>query len=66
VFKLAAYRRASKGRAFLCVFGRQSILANLRLQPEQLEQQGQIVTADLGKTKYSCRMYEQKGGDEFP
>jgi Holliday junction resolvase len=61
VLKLVAYRTASNSaRAFLCVFGRQSILMNLRLKAENLEQQGQIVTADLGKTKYSCRIYEQK------
>ena len=59
--KLIAYRTVSQGaRGFLCVFGRYSILKNLRLKAKELEQQGQLVTADLGKTKYSCRMYEQR------
>jgi len=59
--KLGAYRSALKpARAFLCVFGRQSIISELRLKAENLKQLGQIVTADFGKTKYSCRIYEQE------
>jgi hypothetical protein len=41
LLKLAAYRKASKGvRAFLCVFGKQSIVANLALRSENLKQKG--------------------------
>ena len=59
--KLLAYRTVSQGaRGFLCVFGRYSILKGLRLKAKEFAQQGQLVTADLGKTKYSCRIYEQK------
>jgi Holliday junction resolvase len=65
VLKLMAYRKDSKraARAFLCVFGRQSIVADVRLRTGESEghlaQQGKIVTADLGKTKYSCRIFEE-------
>lgn len=60
--KLAAFRNASAAgaRAFLCVFGRRSVVSDLRVKGKHLEQQGQLVTADLGKTKFSCRIYEEK------
>jgi len=63
VAKLAAYAEicGKAVRAFLCVFGRESLLANLSLTPQDaLQSSGKIVTADFGKTKYSCRVYEYK------
>jgi hypothetical protein len=50
-------------RCFLCVFGVNSIIKNLRItglknRERILKQKGKTRTADLGITKYSCRMYE--------
>lgn len=56
--KLMGYREATNGLAFLCVFGRNSVLSGLDLKSKQLIQKGGLITADLGKTRYSCRVYQ--------
>jgi len=50
-------------RCFLCIFGVKSIIENIRVKGikkrnRMLKQKGKIRTADLGITKYSCRVYE--------
>jgi hypothetical protein len=53
-------------KAFLCVFGRDSFITGIHLQyPKTLEgatfkERGGVRTADLGITKYSCRIFELK------
>ena len=51
-------------RSFLCVFGRESVIESIKLQyprkEETFHNKGRIRTADLGITKYTCRMYELK------
>jgi hypothetical protein len=58
--KLDAYLKecSGMGRAFLCVFGRQSVVANIELKPKHFVEQGKRATADLGVTRYSCRVFE--------
>lgn len=46
-------------RAFLCVFGRESVITKLILPPKNLlREQGKRKIADLGKTRFGCRVYE--------
>lgn len=59
LLKLTGYSKETPGgRAFLCVFGRNSVVSAVQPKSKQLTQQGHLVSADLGKTKYSCRIYE--------
>lgn len=51
----------SGNRAFLCVFGVKSRIAELRLGTEGLREQGRPVYAEFGKTRYGCRTYEVTG-----
>lgn len=56
--KLRACKTAEPNwRAFLCVFGTQSCILNLTM-PSELTQSGECVIADLGRTKFGCRIYE--------
>ena len=43
--------------AYLCVFGRQSHIGALTLNPPNFLEVGQPVIADVGKTRYGCRIY---------
>jgi hypothetical protein len=45
-------------RAFLCVFGRESIIEGFETGTDRLQQQGKLIVADFGKTKFGCRVYE--------
>jgi len=57
--KLSASLRAKPSwRAFLCVFGKESIITGLILPKERLREQGKPVIADFGKTRFGCRVYE--------
>jgi hypothetical protein len=59
VEKLKRYRVANpEHSAFICVFGRQSFLADLQLKPSDLIERGRPLYADLGRTKYGCRTFE--------
>lgn len=58
--KLAACRQEKSWRAFLCVFGTESRIANIQL-PTTLEERGDPVIAQLGKTRFGCRVYELAG-----
>ena len=56
--KLQAYAASANGaRAFLCVFGKQSVVANLRHSGPALQEQGNQVVANFGVTRYCCRIY---------
>lgn len=59
--KLAAFQNAGTKtgtRAFLCVFGRESNIRDIALKPNDLLEQGRVVIANLGVTKYGCRLFE--------
>lgn len=43
--------------AYLCVFGRKSHIEAVRLKPSTYREIGQSVIADVGKTRYGCRIY---------
>jgi hypothetical protein len=65
--KLQWFRQnETNSRAFLCVFGRRSYIEDIYLQYPRSQQaenfynKGKIIIADLGKTKYGCRIYELK------
>jgi len=57
-------QNVANSMSFLCVFGKQSLIENIQLQYHELHQKGnfhekgRIGIADLGKTKYSCRIFE--------
>jgi len=65
-FKLQWFRHnIANSRSFLCVFGRKSFIESIKLQypPKSRREgifceKGKVRTADLGKTKYSCRIFE--------
>lgn len=48
----------------LCIFGRESHLIDLRL-PAGLSERGSLKVADLGKTKYGCRVFQLKRKNEL-
>ncbi len=59
--KLVAFRRAKKGtgaRAFLCVFGKKSDVADVTLSPSGFQERGGAVFAEFGVTRYGCRVFE--------
>jgi hypothetical protein len=59
VEKLKRFRAANPGAlGILCVFGRKSFLDALILNPAGLHERGKAIYADLGRTKYGCRIYE--------
>jgi Holliday junction resolvase len=67
MLKLSAYQKKASGRrAFLCVFGLERFVANIRfsasadpalagVSPKEV---GTAVTAAFGQTTYCCRIYE--------
>ena len=57
--KLSACLRAEPSwSAFLCVFGRKSVITGLILPPNGLREQGTPVIAEFGNTRFGCRVYE--------
>jgi len=50
-------------RAFLCVFGRESHIADLRLKQGDFRERGACVVADFRKTRFGCRVFELQTGD---
>jgi hypothetical protein len=59
--KLVRFRNASRdvsGRALLCIFGRKSFLEILSLNSSGLSERGRAIYAELGRTRYGCRIYE--------
>jgi len=57
--KLAAFRQDKPdGVALLCLFGRRSFLEDLELDEKGLTERGKFRYADLGKTRYGCRIFE--------
>jgi hypothetical protein len=59
VGKLTLYRQANPDHsAFICVFGRRSFLEAIRVKPSGLRERGRPKYADLGRTKYGCRIYQ--------
>ena len=56
--KLHKFRAANQGaEGFLCVFGVKSVLRELIL-PDGLLERRDAVYADLGKTRFGCRVFE--------
>ena len=55
--QLASAREPS-WRAFLCVFGRESVITGLILPQNRLRERGNPVIAEFGKTRFGCRVYE--------
>ena len=45
-------------RAFLCVFGKESVLRELVLPQNRLRERGRPVIAEFGKTRFGCRVFE--------
>jgi Holliday junction resolvase len=59
--KLEAFAKARPNSVpLLCVFGRKTHLEGLQLGKARLKERGEFRYADLGKTKYGCRVYELK------
>jgi hypothetical protein len=59
--KLAAFKGARPNAlSLLCLFGRQSHIANVQLPEGRFKERGQAVYADLRKTKYGCRIFQLK------
>jgi len=57
--KLSASLRAKPSwRAFLCVFGRKSVIKGLILPKSRLRERGNPVIAEFGITRFGCRVYE--------
>lgn len=56
--KLLKYKQHTQGAfCFLCVFGRKSHIADVKLHVAQLTEFGNAVYAEFGMTKYGCRIY---------
>jgi len=45
-------------RSFLCVFGRESHITNLQLDPNSFDEHGTARIAGFETTRFGCRMYE--------
>jgi hypothetical protein len=57
--KLESFVAGGAGKqGFLCVFGRKSHTEQLVLPKGRFTERGRMVTADLGKTRYSCRIFQ--------
>ncbi len=56
--KLKWFKDTNRGaEAYLCVFGRKSHIDALTLKPSEYREIGRPVIADVGKTRYGCRIY---------
>jgi hypothetical protein len=59
LLKLAAYRQHEQTcRAFLCIFGTKSCIADIKLPAGELKERGNAVFAEFGRTRFGCRIYE--------
>ena len=57
--KLSACLQEKKTwRAFLCIFGTKSRIANIILPAGEMKERGNTVIAEFGKTRFGCRIYE--------
>ena len=57
--KLTACRQKKQmWRAFLCIFGTKSCIANIKLPAGKLKERGEAVIAEFGSTRFGCRIYE--------
>ena len=57
--KLQAFLLARPGAlAFLCVFGRKSLIKDIDWGKQPLKEKGKAVYADLRRTKYGCRIFQ--------
>ncbi|MFZ5821367.1 MAG: hypothetical protein ACOYYJ_15840 [Chloroflexota bacterium] len=57
--KLTAYRQHKRtSRAFFCVFGRKSHIADIQLPTDVLKERGDPVFAEFINTRFGCRIYE--------
>ncbi len=67
VEKLQAFLASKpKSIALLCLFGRKSSLKALEFTAGQFKERGSALYADLGKTKYGCRIYQLRPAKESP
>ena len=59
LLKLVACRQHEQTwRAFLCIFGTKSRIANIKLPARKLKERGRAVFAEFGRTRFGCRIYE--------
>jgi hypothetical protein len=57
--KLTKFKESKQGaRGFLCVFGRESHIQNLTLNPNSFDEVLPPAIANLGITKFGCRVFE--------
>ncbi|MCU1267276.1 MAG: hypothetical protein JWM21_3594 [Acidobacteria bacterium] len=56
--KLSGCRQDKNWQAFLCIFGTESCIANIKLPDGALKERGNAVIAQFGKTRFGCRIYE--------
>jgi len=57
--KLTACRQADPTwRAFLCIFGKKSIITDLKLPNGILIKKGKTIIAEFGTTRFGCLIYE--------
>jgi hypothetical protein len=57
--KLLGYlNHHADARSFLCVFGRESHITTLALDPNNFEERGRVRIAGFETTMFGCRMYE--------
>ena len=57
--KLTACRQQQRTwRAFLCIFGTRSCIADIKLPAGKFTERGRAVFAEFGKTRFGCRIYE--------
>lgn len=66
--KLSACRQHDQAwRAFLCLFGTRSCIADIKLPSGKFRERGKAVFAEFGRTRFGCRIYElaeqSLGGD---
>jgi hypothetical protein len=65
LLKLAAYRQHEQPcRAFLCIFGTKSCIADIKLPARELQERGTAVIANFGRTRFGCRIYELAEQDD--
>lgn len=59
VAKLRAFMKAKpNSRAFLCIFGRRSVIEDMTLNLGSYRERGKIICADFGKTRFGCRIFQ--------
>lgn len=55
---VACQEKMKTWHLFLCIFGTKSCIEKIILPIELLQEQGDIVIAEFGRTRYGCRVYK--------